>query len=320
VISLLSRILGRFATSIWAKRGWLLLAPLLGVVAGLLLAGDHAAVEAQQYSAYSDPEKPAIAFVLSEQRDAEEFQSEFGLSDEEMASILAAVRKENETLAREYAKSERELEASEGEADGAVGEYNAAVRDAVAKTRSTIKALLPGDQVPKLREWVDAKFAQEGRRSAADAVGSARVSADGSSSLRCKIYASYYKGHTSYEVALPHRRLKFEGGYRVTIRPVIGGRRDRPLVKEVGPWNTYDNYWKPSAKRDRWRTLPRCVPEAQAAYFNNYNKGEDEFGRTVRNPAGIDLTLAAAEQMGIRSKIRRKGIVRVYVWYPWVKR
>ena len=88
VRSLLSRILGRFATSICAKRTWLLLAPFLGVVAGSLLAGDHAAVEAQQYSAYSDPEKPAIAFVLSEQRNAEEFQAEFGLDDEEMAKVL----------------------------------------------------------------------------------------------------------------------------------------------------------------------------------------------------------------------------------------
>ncbi|MDF2702283.1 MAG: hypothetical protein K0S10_1227, partial [Rubrobacteraceae bacterium] len=34
--SLLSRILGRFATSICAKRSWLLLAPLVGVVSGLL--------------------------------------------------------------------------------------------------------------------------------------------------------------------------------------------------------------------------------------------------------------------------------------------
>jgi hypothetical protein len=321
VRSLLSRILGRFATSICAKRTWLLLAPFLGVVAGSLLAGDHAAVEAQQYSAYSDPEKPAIAFVLSEQRNAKEFQAEFGLDDEEMAKVLAAVREENETLAREYMESERELEA---ESKGAVSEYNAAVREAVAKTKSTIEALLPEDRIPRLGEWVDAKFAQEGQEAAESAAVGDVVSTDRSRRLRCKVYATYYNGFTRYEVALPHRGLKFRDRPRkVAIRPVYGGRRDRPPVKEVGPWNTFDNYWHrrtTSEMRDEWRGLPRCVPQAQAAYFSNHNKGKDEFGRTVRNPAGVDLTLAAAKKLGIKSRLQRKGKVRVYMSFPWVKR
>lgn len=319
--SLLSRIFGRFATSTCTKRSWLLLAPLLGVVAGPMLAGDHAAVEAQQYSAYSDPEKPAIAFVLSDQRNAEKFQAEFGLDDEEMAKVLAAVRKENETLAREYLESERELEA---EPRGAVSEYNAEVREAVAKTKSTVEGLLPEDRILRLGEWVDAKFAQEGQEAAESAAAGDVVSTDGSRRLRCKVYATYYKGFTRYEIALPHRGLKFRDRPRkVAIRPVNGGRGGGLPVKEVGPWNTFDNYWQrrtAGEKRDEWRGLPRCVPEAQAAYFDNHNKGKDEFGRTVRNPAGVDLTLGAAKKLNIKSQLQRKGKVRVWVSFPWVKR
>ena len=70
--------------------------------------------------------------------------------------------------------------------------------------------------------------------------------------------------------------------------------------KKVGPWNTYDNYWDPIAKRAVRKDLRRGIPEAQAAYFNNCNRGKDEFGREVLNPAGADLTPAAPARLGLR--------------------
>jgi hypothetical protein len=69
-----------------------------------------------------------------------------------------------------------------------------------------------------------------------------------------------------------------------------------------------------------WDNLPRCMPEAEAAYFHNYHRGRDDQGRIVRNPAGIDLTLAVAKRMEIKNRIKRQGVVRVSVRYPWVKR
>jgi hypothetical protein len=60
-------------------------------------------------------------------------------------------------------------------------------------------------------------------------------------------------------------------------------------VWDVGPWNTKDDYWNPSATREMWKDLPQGKPEAQAAYQSGYNGGKDQFGRTVANPAGIDL-------------------------------
>ena len=65
-----------------------------------------------------------------------------------------------------------------------------------------------------------------------------------------------------------------------------------------------------------WKDLPRCKPEAQAAYYNNYNRGKDEFGREVLNPAGVDLTPAVARGMGLR----KYQNAWVYVRFPWIRR
>ncbi|MGH3109019.1 MAG: hypothetical protein ACRDN7_10505, partial [Rubrobacter sp.] len=72
----------------------------------ILLAGDHVAVEAEEYSAYSDPKKPAIAVILSEQKNIERFKEHFGLSDGQVDDVLAAIRRENWILAQEFGESE----------------------------------------------------------------------------------------------------------------------------------------------------------------------------------------------------------------------
>ncbi|MCP2325754.1 hypothetical protein HDA40_004261 [Hamadaea flava] len=70
-------------------------------------------------------------------------------------------------------------------------------------------------------------------------------------------------------------------------------------VWDVGPWNTKDDYW--NANRQMWKDLPRGKPAAQAAYADGYNRGRDEFGRTVSNPAGIDLAdRAFRDGLGLR--------------------
>ena len=57
------------------------------------------------------------------------------------------------------------------------------------------------------------------------------------------------------------------------------------------------------------------MPEAQAAYFDNYNGGRDQFGRIVRNPAGVDLTPSVARKLGL-SRYEKAWI---YVRYPWTQ-
>ena len=60
--------------------------------------------------------------------------------------------------------------------------------------------------------------------------------------------------------------------------------------------------------------LRRSIPEAQAAYFDNYNRGKDEFGREVLNLTGANLTPAAA-QRGLRKHQNAWVSVRT----PWLQ-
>jgi hypothetical protein len=102
-------------------------------------------------------------------------------------------------------------------------------------------------------------------------------------------------GHTivsrDHFVALPSGTvLNSLGGHTYTVNlfnPSNGRTKTGVPVWDVGPWNTTDNYWH--VPRARWGDLPRGLPEAQAAYQNNYNGGMDQYGRQVANPAGIDL-------------------------------
>lgn len=43
----------------------------------------------------------------------------------------------------------------------------------------------------------------------------------------------------------------------------------------------------------------QVVSGTDAAGRNNFNNGKDEFGRTVTNPAGIDLSITAARAIGL---------------------
>jgi hypothetical protein len=93
-------------------------------------------------------------------------------------------------------------------------------------------------------------------------------------------------------VALPSRRAlspRNTSDYAVKACAANGRCAFAP-VWDVGPWNTRDDYWNPKNRRQSWRDLPQGMPEAQAAKAKGYNKGKDQFGRKVRNQAGIDLS------------------------------
>jgi hypothetical protein len=295
-----------------------LLAAIAGV--GFALASDSATVEAQEYSAYDDAEKPAISLILSEGQNVEQFQEEFGLSDEEIEQVRAAVLEENEALATAYAESEQIAEANAGLSEEQIAEkiaasdYHEKVRAAIAETKSSIESLLPEDRRPELRTWVDAKFTQEGQEFSEDSSTTYGTSSRKKRGVSCKVFATQYHGHTRSEVALPHRVLKDKGGYTVIIHR--GNRATKARVKDVGPWNIRDNYWQSGKHRDMWDNLRRCTPEAEAAYFKNYNNGKDQFGRKVLNPAGVDLTPRVAGRLGLK----KYENAWVHVRYPWVGR
>lgn len=292
---------------------------VLGIVAGAGAAS--ATVGAEEYSAYSDPGKPVISYLLSDGRNAEDFREEFALGDEEMERVLAAIRKENEALSREYAQSERIVEANgklpreKVKQKIAASDYDETVREAVARTKDTVEGILPADRRAELEAWVDEKWRAETREYQTSGFSGSSTYEFSATGITCKrIFATQYDGYTRFEVALPHRKLKFDSGYKVRVRR--GARYVWAPVKEVGPWNTYDNYWQSARYRTMWEDLPRCKNQSKAAYYNNYNDGEDEFGRKVLNPAGIDLTPAVARKLGL-AKYENTW---VYVRFPWVRR
>ena len=255
-------------------------------------------------SAYDDPDKPVLSYLLSEPQNVEEFRKEFGLSDAEVRQVLARTRLENRTLAGVYAGSERILEESRGLSTAekkqriAASDYSEKVRQVVGETKRSVQATLPQGKTDGLEVWVEDQWRDEVREASASASGTERgTRAAARPPGTYRIFATQYIGYTNFEVAMPHRKLKFAKGFRTTL--TLGSRSVSAPIKEVGPWNTYDNWWDPVAKRSMWKDLPRGKPEATAAYFNNYNGGKDEFGRQVLNPAGIDLTPAVARRLGL---------------------
>ena len=169
-----------------------------------------------------------------------------------------------------------------------------------------------------------------------------------------RVYATQYRPLTegSVEVAVPDKCAKFAAlgwtgpladqgcpaGYRLGLDYRVLVTRDTGQslavpVKDVGPWNVDDNYWAgPGSPRPRrlFNDLPRGVPEAQAAR-SGYNTvadcknldltpsgrtaGADQFGRCVLNPAGIDLSLEAARQLGI-GNLQNEVVTVTFLWEP----
>lgn len=282
----------------------LLLAAVLAGIVVLSTTSNAQDAPTRGASVYDDPEKPVLSYLLSEPENVEEFRGEFDLSGAEVEEVLARTRSENRTLAGVYAESEKILKRSRGlsaarkSARIAASGYSEKVRRAVGGTKRSVEAVLPGDRRDDLESWVDEQWRDEVREAEASEAAPARdTRATSRPPGTYRVFATQYIGYTNFEVALPHRKLKFAGGYRTTL--TYGGRRVVAPIKEVGPWNTYDNWWDPVAKRTMWKDLPRGRAEAHAAFFKNYNRGKDEFGREVLNPAGVDLTPAVARRLGL---------------------
>jgi hypothetical protein len=82
---------------------------------------------------------------------------------------------------------------------------------------------------------------------------------------------------------------KGTGNYTARVCRTDGSKCEYAPVWEIGPWNERDDYWNPASVRAEFKDLPQGKPEAQAAYLDGYNGKKDDSGRTVQNPAGIDL-------------------------------
>jgi len=110
-------------------------------------------------------------------------------------------------------------------------------------------------------------------------------------------------GHVIVEndhfVALPSTTvLCSKNGREYEVRLEHNGHAETAPVWDIGPWNIHDNYWAPEQERLIYEHLShggesgglgQGLPQAQAAYEDDFNAGRDAYGRRVVNPAGIDL-------------------------------
>jgi LysM repeat protein len=129
------------------------------------------------------------------------------------------------------------------------------------------------------------------------------------------VYATRYDSGGAYYVALPDKCPKLTNGglhtcddygYQVgqAYEVIVGYKKSvGARVGETGPWNIDDNYWAtlsdPTPRR-MFTDLPLGMPEAQAAYFNGYNGGVDQYGRVVTGPYGIDLAREVSIDIGLK--------------------
>jgi len=137
------------------------------------------------------------------------------------------------------------------------------------------------------------------------------VSVDSDDALTLTIYATreglvggttangYVIKERDHFVALPSTQvLCSKGGYEFQVKLEHNGYTEIVPVWDIGPWNIHDNYWALEDERTIYQYLKddgqggglgQGLPEAQAAYQDDFNSGRDEYRRRVVNPAGIDL-------------------------------
>jgi hypothetical protein len=143
-----------------------------------------------------------------------------------------------------------------------------------------------------------------------------------------KIYATRYDSNGVYTVAIPDKCIKLANGGALKCSGYEYGQNysvklqynDNPPVKvtvgESGPWNVDDNFWAtvgdPQPRR-LFTDLPLGMPEAQAAYLDNYNDGLDQFGRKVTSPVAIDLAREVSVDIGLQPGLN-DWIDVTYLW------
>jgi len=185
--------------------------------------------------------------------------------------------------------------------------YNARVKEVVRSSQKELLFALGPYPYLRLARWIERQWAVERKLHGSPLK---------SSNLRTyRIFATRYDSNGAYTVALPDKCLKFANGgshicdgdgYTVGLGYTVFisyKGSTAATVGESGPWNVDDNFWatlRDPTPRRMFADLALGMPEAQAAYFNGYNGGVDQFGRTVVAPFAIDLAREVSIDIGLK--------------------
>ncbi len=234
--------------------------------------------------------KPVVAVILGTEGRLEELAGALAL-DERQVEALAAL-----------ADEERRWEADLRSRAPVAGRWNAEVADRAAATGDGLRALLGGGY-PAFAAIMDGWFHEDSGRSGWHCTEAC---------LTYTVFGTQFDANTAYEVAIPDQYVKFanlgwgnEPGYPgndYEVRLQLNNHDITVWVGDVGPWNIDDNYWNdlnPPRPRRMWTDLPQGKPESEAAYYDGYNGGLDQYDRTVTNPAALDMAFDVAADLGL---------------------
>ncbi len=252
------------------------------------------------------------------------------LTDNEMGMVQDIARQEAEALLRLDRLSRLVIDnkalslAEKQRRIDALG-YNRQVDTILYASDLRLRQSLPEGSYLRLVSWIEKRwpveqtmhgFARTGRMSNLTGVRSYEV------------FATRYNSKGRYTIALPDQCLKLANGglhmcdskgytagagYSVAISYKSGLG---VMVGESGPWNIEDNYWASAADpqpRRMFADLPVGMPEAQAAFFNGYNGGKDQYGRKVTGPFAIDLAFEVGDDIGLPAK-KNDWITVSFLW------
>lgn len=255
--------------------------------------------------------KPLLSYFVLTASLRGELESDLALSPSDWGMMDYLARQETDKLFRLYQNSQKIVHDESLSLWGKrfwvwYSGYNRQVKQILSETDQALQAQLDPHAYNRLRNWIEAHWPIEvARRGLAPNQAFPRS---------YEIYATRYDSGGAYTVALPDKCLKFSNagnhlcddlGYAIAQNYTVFLKYKKSVaatVLESGPWNVDDNYWAtlgdPQPRR-MFADLALGMPEAQAAFFNSYNGGLDQFGRKVTAPFGIDLARQVSIDIGL---------------------
>jgi LysM repeat protein len=287
---------------------------LLSLLLILSLLGTVATAPAEPGAAWG--RKPVLAYYALTPSLAPLMQAGARLTAAQMLVVQAAAQAEQEQfqtleLGSLPVVQNQALSLEEKQAHIRAMGYNRRVMEIIYASQQRLRRTLDADAYRRLAAWAEQRWQVEVRLH-----GALPVAGVAPAALRTyRVYATRYDSGGAYTVALPDKCVKFSNagnslcekdgyvanqGYSVFMSYQ---KSASAVVGESGPWNVDDNYWAglgdPQPRR-MFADLATGMPEAQAAFFNGYNGGADQFGRTVTAPYGIDLARQVSIDIGLQ--------------------
>jgi LysM repeat protein len=258
-------------------------------------------------------QKPVLAYLALTAGPLGDLRDSHILSEKQVDQVQAAARQEQEQLRRLAETSlpiilNHDLSLPQKRTLLRLIGYNRRVSQVIRDSRMALCARLGLSACLRLAAWTQGQWQVERLVHG--------IPAQQSSPRTYTIFATHYDSKGRSIVALPDACLKlanggsqscnnkgYQTGQGYTVFIGYKGKTAAFLVGEAGPWNVDDNYWAsvydPQPRR-MFADLALGLPEAQAAFFNGYNGGHDQYGRTVTAPFGIDLGDGVGSQIGLQ--------------------